>query len=64
MSRNTEAGDGRRELTTPARTIVLALAVLALVPGAEVTRAVRTALLATGLVGGLCGACLQRRRGQ
>ncbi|MEU8471297.1 hypothetical protein AB0F30_25910 [Streptomyces sp. NPDC029006] len=77
MSRNTEESDGRSELTTPARMTVLALAVLALVFvfentgttrirlfGPEVTLPLWTALLATGLIGGLCGAYLMRRRGQ
>ncbi|MGW0911337.1 DUF1049 domain-containing protein [Streptomyces sp. NPDC002784] len=69
-------GEGRNPAFTPARIAVLTLAVLALififentrqtkirllVP--EVTMPLWTALLATGLIGALCGAYFTRRRG-
>lgn len=67
---------GRSGAATPARLAVLLLAALALTFVFENTRATRirllvsevtmplwTALLATGLIGALCGAYAMRRRG-
>ncbi|MET7456557.1 LapA family protein [Streptomyces sp. NPDC005574] len=67
-------GDGRR-MFTPARVAVLLLAAVALIFIFENTRATRirllvpevtmplwTALLATGVIGALCGAYFRRRR--
>ncbi|MDH6515474.1 putative integral membrane protein [Streptomyces sp. SAI-208] len=67
---------GTKGAATPARLAVLLLAVLALIFVFENTRATRirllapevtvplwTALLATGLIGALCGAYAMRRRG-
>ncbi|MFI8067326.1 LapA family protein [Streptomyces sp. NPDC086033] len=78
MSPKTSAGGttkGRSEAMTPARVVVLLLAVLALTFIFENTRATRirllvpevtmplwTALLATGLIGALCGAYFVKRR--
>ncbi|MEU1400831.1 DUF1049 domain-containing protein [Streptomyces sp. NPDC005728] len=69
------ATGGRGGLTTPARITVYALALLALIfvfentgatrirlLGPEVTMPLWTALLATGLIGALCGAYAMRRR--
>ncbi|MEU5535721.1 LapA family protein [Streptomyces sp. NPDC020362] len=69
------ATGGRGGLTAPARITVHALAVLALILvfentgatrirllGPEVTMPLWTALLATGLIGALCGAYAVRRR--
>ncbi|GLP66917.1 MULTISPECIES: LapA family protein [unclassified Streptomyces] len=66
---------GRGGAVTPARVVVLLLAVLALIFVFENTRATRirllvpevtmplwTALLATGLIGALCGAYFMKRR--
>ncbi|WP_406221627.1 LapA family protein [Streptomyces canus] len=79
MSPKTSAGGttkARSEAVTPARVVVLLLAVLALTFIFENTRATRirllvpevtmplwTALLATGLIGALCGAYFMKRRG-
>jgi uncharacterized integral membrane protein len=70
------AGGGPRGMMTPARTLVLVLAVLALIFIFENTRTTKirllvpevslplwTALLATGIIGALCGAYLMKRRG-
>ncbi|WP_328779462.1 LapA family protein [Streptomyces canus] len=78
MSPKTSAGGttkARSEAVTPARVVVLLLAVLALTFIFENTRATRirllvpevtmplwTALLATGLIGALCGAYFMKRR--
>ncbi|MFL5999714.1 MAG: LapA family protein [Streptomyces sp.] len=78
MSPKTSAGGttkGRSGTVTPARVVVLLLAVLALTFIFENTRATRirllvpevtmplwTALLATGLIGALCGAYFVKRR--
>ena len=79
MSPKTSAGGttkDRNGSVTPARAVVLLLAVLALTFIFENTRATRirllvpevtmplwTALLATGLIGALCGAYVMKRRG-
>ncbi|MFJ3669201.1 LapA family protein [Streptomyces sp. NPDC090106] len=68
-------GGGRNPALTPARIVVLLLAVLALVFIFENTHATRIrllipevtmplwmALLATGVIGALCGAYFMRRR--
>jgi uncharacterized integral membrane protein len=68
-------GTGRSGAVTPARAIVLLLAVLALIFIFENTRETKirllvpdvtmplwTALLATGLIGSLCGAYFMKRR--
>jgi uncharacterized integral membrane protein len=78
MSPKTSAGGttkGRSGAMTPARAVVLLLAALALTFVFENTRATRirllvpevtmplwTALLATGLIGALCGAYFVKRR--
>jgi uncharacterized integral membrane protein len=78
MSPKTSAGGttkGRSGAVTPARAVVLLLAVLALTFIFENTRATRirllvpevtmplwTALLATALIGALCGAYFMKRR--
>lgn len=74
MSPKTERG-GRGGVVTPARVVVVLLAVLALIFVFENTRTTRirllipevtmplwTALLATGLIGALCGAYFMKRR--
>ncbi|WP_406162001.1 LapA family protein [Streptomyces sp. NBC_00882] len=79
MSPKTSAAgttEGRSGTMTPARAVVLLLAALALTFIFENTRATRirllvpevtmplwTALLATGLIGALCGAYVMKRRG-
>ncbi|WP_405529195.1 LapA family protein [Streptomyces canus] len=83
MSPKTSAGGTTKDrnaaaarAVTPARVVVLLLAVLALTFIFENTRATRirllvpevtmplwTALLATGLIGALCGAYVMKRRG-
>ncbi|MCX5253142.1 LapA family protein [Streptomyces canus] len=78
MSPKTSAGGTTKDSSaavTPARVVVLLLAVLALTFIFENTRATRirllvpevtmplwTALLATGLIGALCGAYFMKRR--
>jgi uncharacterized integral membrane protein len=74
---NGAATGGKGQLTTLTRTTVLALALLTLVfvfqntgtvrirlLGSDVTLPLWTALLATGLIGALCGAYAMKRRGQ
>jgi len=74
--RVTTSGDAWRAALTPGRVVVLLLAVLALIFIFENTRATKirllipevtvplwTALLATALIGLLCGAYFMRRRG-
>ncbi|WP_328751620.1 LapA family protein [Streptomyces sp. NBC_00285] len=76
--KTSESGTGkdRGGAVTPARVIVLLLAVLALIFIFENTRETKikllipdvtmplwTALLATGLIGALCGAYFMKRRG-
>ncbi|MDQ1066443.1 LapA family protein [Streptomyces canus] len=79
MSPKISAGGATKDRSgavTPARMVVLPLAVLALIfifenTGAtrirllvpEVTMPLWTALLATGLIGALCGAYFMKRRG-
>ncbi|KQW17154.1 MULTISPECIES: LapA family protein [Streptomyces] len=79
MSPKTSAGGTTKDSSgavTPARAVVLLLAVLALTFIFENTRTTRirllvpevtmplwTALLATGLIGALCGAYFMKRRG-
>ncbi|MEV3914749.1 LapA family protein [Streptomyces canus] len=79
MSPKTSAAgttEGRSGTMPPARAVVLLLAALALTFIFENTRATRirllvpevtmplwTALLATGLIGALCGAYVMKRRG-
>jgi uncharacterized integral membrane protein len=74
--RVTTSGGGWKAALTPGRVAVLLLAVLALIFIFENTRATKirllipevsvplwTALLATALIGSLCGAYFMRRRG-
>jgi uncharacterized integral membrane protein len=74
--RVTTSGGGWRAALTPGRVAVLLLAVLALIFIFENTRSTKirllipevsvplwTALLATALIGSLCGAYFMRRRG-
>jgi uncharacterized integral membrane protein len=74
---NGAAKGGKGQLSTPTRMTVLAVAILTLVfvfqntgPTrirllvSEVTMPLWTALLATGLIGALCGAYAVKRRGQ